>query len=415
MKTRKIHRYMNKTIQVSAIVLAIAILTVGCQGKKSKGGSRAEDEDSNTVLADSTIQKYFGKATVTGSEYLVKLDELCSYPADSLNGGGANIDLAVLESKFADEIFLELDEDIQKNDFTLSVKDWFDRTAFLYYCGSLYEIRSRYDRNSHPLDSADADTVSTDVDTPGMTMLSTEVRPSVDELRKAFPDRRVRNAASSVLNMLYKNSDFTDVTNRLEKLVGTYKSTAFASKMPIDTAKIGLAFANEDTYYDKSAFVPDIKRFRDARAYRDSAAVQIKDPVGEIVARLDDRMDFDTKCIYAIELSHVLMSDCADILGAIIESKEYSRYLLEVWENWRAKVQFGWFGCSNDSVIPNAYYFKIRNICANTMLRHIQEHPEDNDAFLRLFRLLYCGSITRDGLFGNSVGGILYHLSSAEY
>lgn len=47
---------MNKTIHVSAIVLAILILTVGCQGKK--GGSRAEDEGSNTVLADSTIQKY---------------------------------------------------------------------------------------------------------------------------------------------------------------------------------------------------------------------------------------------------------------------------------------------------------------------------------------------------------------------
>lgn len=60
MKTKKIHHYMNKTIHVSAIVLAILILTVGCQGKK--GGSRAEDEGSNTVLADSTIQKYSGKA-----------------------------------------------------------------------------------------------------------------------------------------------------------------------------------------------------------------------------------------------------------------------------------------------------------------------------------------------------------------
>lgn len=408
MKTRKIHHYMNKTIQVSAIVLTIAILTVGCQGKKSNGGSRAEDEKTDTVLADSTIQKYFGKATVTGSEYLGKLDEICSHPADSLNGCGANIDLAVLECKFADEIFLELDEDIRKDDFSLSVKDWFDRTAFLYYCGSIYEIRSRYDRNTHTLDS-------TDVDTSGTTMLSTEMRPSMDVLRKVFPDRRIRNAASAILNVLYKNPDFTDVSKCLEKLVGAYKSAAFASEMPIDTAKIGLAFVNEDAYYDKSSFVPDIKRFRDARAYRDSAAVQIKDPVGEIVARLDDRMDFDTKCIYAIELSHVLMIDCVDILGAVIESKEYSRYLLEVWENWRAKVQFGWFGCSNDSVIPNAYYFKIRNICANTMLRHIQEHPEDYDALLRLFRLLYCGSITRDGLFGNSVAGILYHLSGAEY
>lgn len=398
---------MNKTIHVSAIVLAILILTVGCQGKK--GGSRAEDEGSNTVLADSTIQKYSGKATVTGNEYLSALSEICRHPVDSLDGGGYSLDLDILESKFADEIFLDLDEDIRKDDFALSVKDWFDRTAFLYYCSSLYELRVRYDRNNYSFDT-------TAVETPGSTMLTGEMRPSMSVLQKVFPDKRVRDAASALLNMLYKTPDFNDVSKHLSELVDAYKSAAFASGMPIDTAKIGKAFANEDAYYDKSAFVPDIKRFRDARAYFDSAAVQIKDPVGEIEARMKAPMDFDTKCVYAIELSHVQPVDCVDTLGALIESRIYSRYLLEVWENWRAEAQFGWFGCSNDSEIPNAYYLKIRNICANTMIRHIQKHPEDNDAYLRLFRLLYCEPIHRGGgLFGNEVVAILCHLRSAEY
>ena len=392
---------MNKTIHVSAITLAILILTVGCQGKK--GGSRAEDEGSNTVLADSTIQKYSGKATVTGSEYLDKLSEICRYSVDSLDGGGCSLDLDILESRFADEIFLDLDEDVRKDDFALSVKDWFDRTAFLYYCSSLYELRVRYDRNNYSFDT-------TAVETPGSTMLTGEMRPSMSVLQKVFPDKRVRDAASALLNMLYKTPDFNDVSKHLGELVDAYKSAAFASGMPIDTAKIGKAFANEDAYYDKSAFVPDIKRFRDARAYFDSAAVQIKDPVGEIEARMKAPMDFDTKCVYAIELSHVLPVDCVDTLGAIIESKIYSRYLLEVWENWRAEAQFACFGCSNDSVIPNAYYFKVRNICANTMLRHIQKHPEDNDAYLRLFRLLYCEPIHRGGPMGNELITILYQL-----
>lgn len=372
---------MNKTIHVSAIVLAILILTVGCQGKK--GGSRAEDEGSNTVLADSTIQKYSGKATVTGSEYLDKLSEICRYSVDSLDGGGCSLDLDILESRFADEIFLDLDEDVRKDDFALSVKDWFDRTAFLYYCSSLYELRVRYDRNNYSFDT-------TAVETPGSTMLTGEMRPSMSVLQKVFLDKRVRDAASALLNMLYKTPDFNDVSKHLGELV--------------------------DAYYDKSAFVPDIKRFRDARAYFDSAAVQIKDPVGEIEARMKAPMDFDTKCVYAIELSHVQPVDCVDTLGALIESRIYSRYLLEVWENWRAEAQFGWFGCSNDSEIPNAYYLKIRNICANTMIRHIQKHPEDNDAYLRLFRLLYCEPIHRGGsLFGNEVVAILCHLRSAEY
>ena len=398
---------MNKTIHVSAIVLAILILTVGCQGKK--GGSRAEDEGSNTVLADSTIQKYSGKATVTGSEYLDKLSEICRYSVDSLDGGGCSLDLDILESRFADEIFLDLDEDVRKDDFALSVKDWFDRTAFLYYCSSLYELRVRYDRNNYSFDT-------TAVETPGSTMLTGEMRPSMSVLQKVFPDKRVRDAASALLNMLYKTPDFNYVSKRLGELVDAYKSAAFTSAMPIDTARLRQAYTNERSYYDKSAFVPDIKRFRDARVYQDSAAVQIKNPAGEIKARMNASMDFDTKCVYAIELSHVLAVDCIDTLGAIIESKIYSRYLLEVWENWRAEAQFGWFGCSNDSVIPNAYYFKVRNICANTMLRHIQKHPEDNDAYLRLFRLLYCEPIHRGGgLFGNEVVAILCHLRSAEY
>lgn len=398
---------MNKTIHVSAIVLAILILTVGCQGKK--GGSRAEDEGSNTVLADSTIQKYSGKATVTGSEYLGKLSEICRHSVDSLDGDGCRLDLDILESKFADEIFLDLDEDVRKDDFALSVKDWFDRTTFLYYCSSLYELRVRYDRNNYSFDT-------TAVETPGSTMLTGEMRPSMSVLQKVFPDKRVRDAASALLNMLYKTPDFNDVSKHLGELVDAYKSAAFASGMPIDTVKISKAFANGDAYYDKSAFVPDIKRFRDARAYFDSASVQIKDPVGEIEARMKAPMDFDTKCVYAIELSHVQPVDCVDTLGALIESRIYSRYLLEVWENWRAEAQFGWFGCSNDSEIPNAYYLKIRNICANTMIRHIQKHPEDNDAYLRLFRLLYREPIHRGGgLFGNGVVAILCHLRSAEY
>lgn len=392
---------MNKTIHVSAIVLAILILTVGCQGKK--GGLRAEDEGSNTVLADSTIQKYSGKATVTGSEYLDKLSEICRYSVDSLDGGGCSLDLDILESKFADEIFLDLDEDIRKDDFALSVKDWFDKTAFIYYCSSLYELRARYDRNNYSFDT-------TAVETPGSTMLTGEMRPSMSVLQKVFPDKRVRDAASALLNMLYKTPDFNDVSKRLGELVDAYKSAAFASGMPIDTARLRQAYTNEKSYYDKSAFVPDIKRFRDARVYFDSAAVQIKDPAVEIEVRMKAPIDFDTKCVYAIELSHVLPVDCVDTLGAIIESKIYSRYLLEVWENWRAEAQFGWFGCSNDSVIPNAYYFKVRNICANTMLRHIQKHPEDNYALLCLVRLLYCEPIHRGEIMGNGVITILYRL-----
>lgn len=392
---------MNKTIHVSAIALAILILTVGCQGKR--GGSRAVDEDSSTVLADSGIQKYLGKATVTGSEYLGNLSEICCHYADSLDGGGCSLDLDILESRFADEIFLDLDEDIRKDDFALSVKDWFDKTAFIYYCSSLYELRARYDRNNYSFDT-------TAVETPGSTMLTGEMRPSMSVLQKVFPDKRVRDAASALLNMLYKTPDFNDVSKRLGELVDAYKSAAFASGMPIDTARLRQAYTNEKSYYDKSAFVPDIKRFRDARVYFDSAAVQIKDPAVEIEVRMKAPIDFDTKCVYAIELSHVLPVDCVDTLGAIIESKIYSRYLLEVWENWRAEAQFGWFGCSNDSVIPNAYYFKVRNICANTMLRHIQKHPEDNYALLCLVRLLYCEPIHRGEIMGNGVITILYRL-----
>lgn len=146
----------------------------------------------------------------------------------------------------------------------------------------------------------------------------------------------------------------------------------------------------------------------DVEALKYAEGELLKDPMGEIIPRLNDTIDFDTKCIYALALSSVDEYDGIEILGAIMESEEYSRYLYDVWENWRGLVQDLYFGYDvTYSSFPNAYYFKVRNICVNTILRHFQERPDDDSVSL-LCRFanasVWGGFGCYDDIFINKVG-----------
>lgn len=395
MKTRERHDIISAIFPAAVLALMIVALTVDCQGRKSKSGSVIGDDTQSPVTPrDSVIREFFGKATFTGGDYVDAFDSVC-YPDNGASG--RRTDHYAIEGIFADSIFLNLDEAIQEDEFSLEVKRMCDISAFSEFCSSLHSIRHINEILGH------ADTSLTGAIFP----LDKVIRPSKKALEKAFPDVRLRKSAGALLNLLYRNPDINEGDERMEGLVRDFSSIAYSELPPLDTARLNRAISNEEKYYDKSAFIQqeDIKRFQDARAYYDTAAVQMKDPVEEIVRSLSDRMDFDTKCVYAIELSSILKfqsGGCVDILGAIIESREYSRYLLEVYEDWRAAMQGENFGYSNYSITPEAYFLMVRNFCVNTTLRHIQKNPEDDDARLRLLRLIYSGSIERDGPYGDS-------------
>ena len=407
------HSTIVKAILVAALTLPLTVYAVGCKGKKAQ--SAPQEQVNGPVarlshlsgkvtdsLPDKVCEEIFGKASLTGEKYLGEISKIPFPVKDSMKASDEDfyfdIDLCALEDKFADDIFLDFEDDIVRDTFALAVKELYDRNTALHYFVSLYELRVSYElfycdsvsAGKHP------------------SPFGSALRPSEKRLANVFPDRKLRGILSDLLTKVRRSPDYED---NLGLIAASFLNYPYTFESPFDTLRLRNADKNLNEYYDKSHFVSDIKYFQNYYASDDSTALAYEDPVREIASRLNPEMDFDTKCVYAIELSHIMRDEGVDVLGALIESREYSRYLVEVWENWRVNAQASFFGLSNSSVIPNAYYSKIRGICINTILRHIQTHPDDDDALRRLFYLVYEDLYIRRGWdYGNYATPMQYDL-----
>ncbi|MCQ2340338.1 MAG: hypothetical protein MJZ79_06145 [Paludibacteraceae bacterium] len=91
----------------------------------------------------------------------------------------------------------------------------------------------------------------------------------------------------------------------------------------------------------------------------------------------------------------------AALLEEVMLSGQYSPYLDEVWATWRA-IMSTLFPMSNFGYIPNIFYNKMRLVCANTILKHIQANPNDIQAQAIFINLVNRDNIVRHGLIGNS-------------
>lgn len=123
--------------------------------------------------------------------------------------------------------------------------------------------------------------------------------------------------------------------------------------------------------------------------------------------------DIDRRAILAIEAAH--LGDGTLLLGEIIESGIYTRYLLEVWLLWRAKVQMNAIGPSSFCTIPNNYYDRMRVKCMNTILRHMQTDPDRYDACL-LENFIGAGILHRQAsISGNESIAILADMRYGQF
>ncbi len=403
-------------LAAAVIVLIAATALADCKARTAAGGRPADvtrhhvteenyipDHADSLLYKNIMVEKNFGGVSLAGTAYV--LDSVFLYCSRYIKDTSEAY-LPDPENHFADDIFLELDDDIKEDRFAVAVKRCYDGLVFLNHLVSLMEIRECQEMAR---ESGSKPRISR------RSPLGKVIRPSAEALDKAFPSTDLRQAASIFLTSLYKDADMDAMYNEDYEPYYDAFTNMFTNENPIDTVRLRKAEKEDSLRYDKSQFVKDFDRFKVARAFEDS----LKTPSGplerDIWTRMDGKMDFDTKCIYGIELNHLYYSSvyqlCGiDILGALIESREYSRYLPEVWMNWRAAVQFNCFGSSSSSLIPNAYYAKVRNICMNTMIRHILSHPSDDDAILRLWEMMTVEPIKRNGFFGNTVIKELYDL-----
>ena len=126
-----------------------------------------------------------------------------------------------------------------------------------------------------------------------------------------------------------------------------------------------------------------------------------------LVKQLHEEKDINRRCVYAIEYAHSStdgphFQDAKPYLIQIMTDNKYSPLLKDVWRTWRA-IQSAEMGMSKDSSIPNFEYNRLRNRCAQTILNHIENHPDDILAIDIFLVLGFCDNINRYGgfAFGN--------------
>ena len=156
--------------------------------------------------------------------------------------------------------------------------------------------------------------------------------------------------------------------------------------------------------YDKKKYVPDIDLLQANRPdYLSNTADTVA--VKKIRERRLHASSIDEYAIYAIEENiYARFNDITtlDALGGIIEAREYTPFLAEVYFNWRPTVQDNYFGLSKDSVIPNSYYDAVRTVCIETFARHIADNPDDLLAKTLCANILFQGALKRNAWIGGN-------------
>ena len=167
-------------------------------------------------------------------------------------------------------------------------------------------------------------------------------------------------------------------------------------------------------WYDKRQFVPEI----DGIIKLSLSGYKGEQPDDYQIERLKEAVlcerDIDRRTILALELAKIGHIEAATILGDILESGIYTRYLLEAWISWRANTQMD-HSPSSFSVIANNYYDMMRVKCMNTIVRHCQKEKDDN-ALCLLENLLDIELLHRmASLMGNESFLTLANLSYSEF
>lgn len=152
----------------------------------------------------------------------------------------------------------------------------------------------------------------------------------------------------------------------------------------------------EDEYFRQINYENYVKNYSQIKAKRmknDSVHQQ------QLLQRINQETDFTLRSIYAMEYAHSsedgpYFEDAIPVLVDVMLTRKYAPMLYDIWRTWRA-MQCSHMGMSRDSAIPNIHYNALRKLVANTMLNHIQQHPDDLVAINEFVCLAFCDNINR--------------------
>ena len=239
-----------------------------------------------------------------------------------------------------------------------------------------------------------------------------ESQPDLSEsfISQVIPNKTARDGALKFLAAYRrfdgKDGEGSDFSNAFKELNTTFdKLPRLASEQMLDQ------FEQEFwDWYDKEQFVPGINRLVRMHMEGYEGEKLEEEQIFDLIEAVEMETDIDRRTILALELVKFEEPTGVIILGDILESGIYTRYLFEAWLSWRANAQ-SVYSPSSFSVIPNNYYDKLRVRCMNTLMSHCLD--EDGlEALCLTENMLLANILHRMGsIAGNSSMTHRMHLS----
>ncbi len=226
---------------------------------------------------------------------------------------------------------------------------------------------------------------------------------SDDNLQKVITNPRLRKLAKDVINCYNRqNGEFDDNGDVMFTNSIGWKNY-IDNNAPISSQEIFDEYKKSFwLWYDKAKHVPEIENMMRLRV-NDSIPTLSEDRKKRYDNVVLKEKDINRRTILAIELVHYSDYSAFFILGEILESGIYTKYLPEAFIVWRTLAQKHWFGYSTSSMIPNDYYNQVKQKCVDTILRHYLSTNDPYDLGLMDY-LTNCGILRRfGGIYGNEV------------
>ena len=205
------------------------------------------------------------------------------------------------------------------------------------------------------------------------------VRPRVSDsvINKVLPNAKAQAQARSLMKAYDRFDGDDNDDSPFSRAVGRYTEGLDNFPALVDSDETDRFEEQFWDWYDKKAVVPEI----DGLIKMNMSNYEGEEPTEEQLANLrraiEAEKDIDRRTILALEYVKFDHWNGATLLGEILESRIYTKYLLEAWISWRAHVQSN-FSSSSFGVIANNYYDRLRVICLDTMVRHCLESEDKN-------------------------------------
>lgn len=384
---------ISVSVLFSALVLSFACISCGSHNQKK------DSEKSACPQLDSLIT-YLDSLEPDGDTLFLSKRQFSSYEYRSAMVHQNDSTYSAEDPTTYSEALFSLEPDIINNQYVKGL-------ALMHNAVTIYDfVYDAYSSSCELSEHPDS--------------LSAEDYLSVSEpyalIRQSLSDYGIRKVAFDTYDA-YRALD-GDTTKLKHFFDMTYKYQETSAILPRAATPEMLKEYNErfdDWYYDSlSCAEADTIRILRHQIQEQKGKLPY-DHIAPLGTRIWSETDIDKRAALALEYIHWMKQDGLEILGDIMESGVYTKYLLEIWYTWRAICQYSNYSVSSSGFIPNRYYSKMKVKCANTILRHIQE-TDDLMAKCLLDELLMYPILNRLGsMFGNEAYSMIVDLNSAGF